>query len=749
MDDFLFQLQELIARNKIQQVIKTLLETFQKCESKNPASKDEMRDLRNQVVLLSARYNDTTDKINIGTISPLLADTAKNQLLSAFLNITGKLPDYPEFSNYINGLEEEEAWDAAVKANNIETYRIFFTQHPNGKYKEETQRVISELETIQKEKETEIKQKAEAEKARRVNEEKKQKAETQLKKEQEEKARRAAATEIEKEKKIAKEKEHEQKEKEARTRKEQEQQKELDDLKKQLAQKEREQKEREQKEELAKEKLAQKEQESQQNIHQQQKEREALAKKEQEQNKAAKNKNKAKPTPIKEGTPQSTPLSAATISVGSAAHQTVTLPPTKSSIFNSRNILWTLLPFTMAPFAAWLLLVFVDSWELLAFSPLIIAYAIIAFVFPLKPQWYSLISITLASLIATATVVVVMSNLQQYQYGGGYSDRLDITEIAAWFAAIFTVLAFFTNIILYFRNKALSKDNKRDYISKINLFSKQNRWWTLMAFPITPILAYSLLLAAGNIYSLRLELIFHIVLAYAIVSFIFPLKPQKYSLISIAVASFMIVFAHMILVSNFVPHDLRSIYRIFDFITNVFLIFAILSIISNIILYFRNKALDKKLANSESSMPLSAVSSTTPSTAKKTDTQTTVTSVPSTSLFSKQKIWWSLLPFTLAPFSVGLNYVALDGSDNVVLLALSLTLLPIAYAIISYKFPLKPQRLSLISVGIASIVLAIAMQLTWGHPYMSMILSLIAFAVLAVIVNITLHFRNKALNIKQ
>ena len=100
MDDFLFQLQELIARNKIQQAIHSLLESFQKCESKNPAAKSETRDLRNQVVLLSARYTETTEKINKGIISPIHADTSKNQLLSAFLNVINSLSDYKEFSKH-------------------------------------------------------------------------------------------------------------------------------------------------------------------------------------------------------------------------------------------------------------------------------------------------------------------------------------------------------------------------------------------------------------------------------------------------------------------------------------------------------------------------------------------------------------------------------------------------------------------------------------------------------------------------
>jgi len=179
MDDFLFKLQQLIAKNRIEEVIKILLDTFQKCESQQPGSKDEIRGLRNQVVLLSARYNETKDKINSGIIDPVHAGTAKNQQISAFLNIIGKLPDHKELSKYVNGLEEEEAWKEAVRKNDIETYRVFFMKYPHGKYKEETRRIISEMETIEKAKAAEIKQKATEEKERRLEEEEKRKIKSQ------------------------------------------------------------------------------------------------------------------------------------------------------------------------------------------------------------------------------------------------------------------------------------------------------------------------------------------------------------------------------------------------------------------------------------------------------------------------------------------------------------------------------------------------------------------------------------------
>lgn len=184
MDDFLFKLQQLIAKNRIEEVIKILLSSFQKCESGNPEAKSEIQGLRNQVVMLSARYTETNDKINNGMIDPVHAGTAKNQLISAFLNTISKLPDYKLFTEYINGLEEEEAWKEAVQKNSIEGYRLFFTTYPHGKYKEETKRIIQEMEAIENRKEAEIKQKAAEEKTRRIQEEEKQKAAEQKKKEE-------------------------------------------------------------------------------------------------------------------------------------------------------------------------------------------------------------------------------------------------------------------------------------------------------------------------------------------------------------------------------------------------------------------------------------------------------------------------------------------------------------------------------------------------------------------------------------
>ena len=50
--------------------------------------------------------------------------------------------EYPLLEAYFNERTEEKAWAIASAANDIEAYQEYFQKYPNGKYKEETQRLI-------------------------------------------------------------------------------------------------------------------------------------------------------------------------------------------------------------------------------------------------------------------------------------------------------------------------------------------------------------------------------------------------------------------------------------------------------------------------------------------------------------------------------------------------------------------------------------------------------------------------------
>ena len=351
MDEFQFELQDLIARNKIDKVIKRLLSVLQKCEKSLPDSKEEMREMRNQVVMLSARYTETTDKINRGIISPIHADTAKNQLISAFLNVINKLPDSTHLMDYLNGVEEEEAWKVAAKANTIDAYRVFFSKYPHGKYQEETQRIISELESIQREKEKEIKQKAEEEKDRIIREEAK------IKKEKKQAITGQAPTNSD-EKQAAK----------------------------------------------IPQKTIQKETNS---------------------------------TSTQSSTSQAVPLAASAIA--SAGHEQIQEGFFKK-IFNPHNRWWTLTALILAPMSSY----FVESTEGYSILILLLIFMFLAFKFPIKPQWYSLLPIAVAVFLFTYCL------LQNDPY-------IKFEEMLMFFGVGIVFLGILINIILYFRNKSLAK----------------------------------------------------------------------------------------------------------------------------------------------------------------------------------------------------------------------------------------------------------------------------------------------------
>lgn len=175
MNDYINKLNELVALNRIEQLIKLLLETINEYSVRSPEKIHEITELKSQIILLSARYNDTSEKINSGVIDSNHAQTAKNQVLSAFISLINNLHTYESLKEYLKDIEEQKLWEIAVSANTIVAYKTFFEKYPEGKYKEETQRLITQLEEINKKNENEIKRKAQEEKEWRENEVQKEK----------------------------------------------------------------------------------------------------------------------------------------------------------------------------------------------------------------------------------------------------------------------------------------------------------------------------------------------------------------------------------------------------------------------------------------------------------------------------------------------------------------------------------------------------------------------------------------------
>ncbi len=417
MDEFQLQLQELIAKNKIPQVIKILLETLQKCQSKNPESRSAIAGLRNQVVLLSSRYNDNNEKVLKGIMDPILANTAKNQLISSFLDLISHLPDHTEFANYINHREEEEAWEKALEANTIEDYKTFFTQYPNGKYKDETQRVIKELKKIQSEKEKEIKQKAEEEKERRF-----------IKEQQEIKEREQASNEL-----LRKEKEQVKITNNKNTTSEEikKAQQELDEIKKEKAAL------------LAKKKQTM-----------------ADLQKVEEQRKAAAIRQKPVDPKKKEPTATSKTKHAEPVTKKQAAAAVTAAAITNTSeqnqsffgkLFNKNNRWWVLTSLILPSITGAVFGVFesASDGENIIFFFLgltFFSYIFLAIKFPLKPAWHSLIATFVGALLFCVSInATAISSL-----GNEFFQVLLI---------VFFIVSVFVLPICFFRNRSIAKRN--------------------------------------------------------------------------------------------------------------------------------------------------------------------------------------------------------------------------------------------------------------------------------------------------
>ncbi len=111
-------------------------------------------------------------------------------------------------------------------------------------------------------------------------------------------------------------------------------------------------------------------------------------------------------------------------------------------------------------------------------------------------------------------------------------------------------------------------------------------------------------------------------------------------------------------------------------------------------------------------------------------------------LTARDKIWWSILPLTLAPLT---GYIIGTTPDWWLYFAL-LTL--ISYVIISFLFPLRPVAYSMISTGLAAIVFVIVGS--WISRFTpslqdKFLAFLFCFIVLSLFTLIISHFRNKAI----
>ena len=168
MDAYTLELKKLLANNEVKEVMNSLIETLDEAAKYSSELKEEITPLQGKIIVFSGNLSRIIsdrdqDLIDYDDFSTRMARV--NKSLVDTLNSLEE--EYPLLETYFNERTEEKAWAIASAANNIEAYQEYFQKYPNGKYKEETQRLIRELQAIEAKRQAEFRKKAEAEKKRR------------------------------------------------------------------------------------------------------------------------------------------------------------------------------------------------------------------------------------------------------------------------------------------------------------------------------------------------------------------------------------------------------------------------------------------------------------------------------------------------------------------------------------------------------------------------------------------------------
>lgn len=161
MNKYLYKLQNLIARGNLHQAFTEIFALLSDCYKSDENAEKEIAEIRNQLLQSSGTLHDIDKRFSQGLISFDASTLYKNRVRSAYISILDELPSFPLFYNFLEDLEEEDAWEEAGNEGTIAAYELYFNRYPKGRYSTETTKIIAELKEN-------IKQKALEEKERRT-----------------------------------------------------------------------------------------------------------------------------------------------------------------------------------------------------------------------------------------------------------------------------------------------------------------------------------------------------------------------------------------------------------------------------------------------------------------------------------------------------------------------------------------------------------------------------------------------------
>ncbi|MEM6696980.1 MAG: hypothetical protein AAF806_22735 [Bacteroidota bacterium] len=171
MRTYVQNLEHLISINRLEQAIETLLKSLSDYQPADAQAKTNARELRNYIIGLSQRLHSAKEQSKKGISEEEELQRERRTVSNNLLNTIYDLDIYPNFKKYINEQEEEKAWKEVSRKNTIAAYQDYFERFPNGKYREETHRIIMDLQEVEQKRSAEMKRIAEQEKRRRNRQE--------------------------------------------------------------------------------------------------------------------------------------------------------------------------------------------------------------------------------------------------------------------------------------------------------------------------------------------------------------------------------------------------------------------------------------------------------------------------------------------------------------------------------------------------------------------------------------------------
>lgn len=160
MNKIVIDLQTEIARGNLKKTLDDLFQLLAECKNEVEPSKEEVRTIRSNLLMLSGTFFDITNKFGQGVLAIQDYDLMKNRVRMSLIQLLDRIEEYEYFFNFLEDKEEEEEWEKATTINTISSYEAYFKKYPKGKYVEETEKIIYDLNA-------ELRRKANEEKERR------------------------------------------------------------------------------------------------------------------------------------------------------------------------------------------------------------------------------------------------------------------------------------------------------------------------------------------------------------------------------------------------------------------------------------------------------------------------------------------------------------------------------------------------------------------------------------------------------